>query len=155
MEQQLNFHGKLVQVTLTERATARSREMEHPLLMEIQLYFSCVLVKRVAIYADTPQHGSWQLAQDEFDALLATAQPLSGKLFIRFNTVMTKICPVADYLGPTPVSDFEIARKGAFVPSWLKIDFVGGQWVGDYGWHAAKGGGLSTVQIRGKARRNL
>lgn len=129
--------------------------MQHPMLLEIQVYFSCVLVKRVAIYADTPQHGAWQLADGEFASLLTTAQPLSGKLFIRFNTVMTRSCPVADYLGPPPVSDFEIARKEAFVPSWLKVDFVDGEWEGDYGWHEPTRGGIGTVQIRGEAIRNL
>ncbi|MDH5785085.1 MAG: hypothetical protein OEZ16_05670 [Chromatiales bacterium] len=154
MRQQLSFHGKPIAITLSDAAAAQSQKMSDPLLMEIQIYFSCVLVKRAAIYSATPQKGAWQLGQEEFDALLGSAQSVSGKLLLRFNTVMTKVCPVADYLGPPPVSDFEIVRKEAFVPHWLKIDYVNDEWVGDYGWHESNEPGLSTVQIRGAAIRS-
>ncbi len=151
MQQQLTFHGKPICVTLSETAAAKCREMTSPLLLEIQVYFSCVLVKRVAIYTASPLAGAWQLEEDEFSSLLETAQTISGKLFLRFNTVMTKTCPVSDHLGPPPVSDFEIIRKEAFVPSWLKVNYVNGEWLGDYGWHEINTKGLSTVQIRGDA----
>lgn len=150
MKMSLRFHDKPVAVTLSETAVKRSRELAAPMLLEVQIYFSCVLVKRVAIYSDTPQEGAWQLEQGHFASLLQSAQPVSGKLFVRFNTVMTQTCPVADHPGPPPVSDFEIVRPHAFVPQWMTIEYRDGKWLGDYGWHnTPKGGGISSVQIRG------
>jgi len=153
MQTSLNFHGRAVRVMLTPAAEQRAKALDERVLLEVQIYFSCVLVKRVAIYSDTPQEGAWQLESAEFDALLAKAQPLTERLYVRFNTVMTKICPVGDYLGPPPVSDFKIAREEAYVPRWLRVDYRDGRWYGDYGWYSSREDESNTVQIRGAAVR--
>ena len=67
-----------------------------------RIYFSCLLVKRLAIYSDEPLDGAWQLEAGQFKELLNDSLNVSDKLFIRFNTVMTKMCPVDDYIGPPP-----------------------------------------------------
>lgn len=151
MQKTVMFHGKSVDVTLTPRAAKMCKAVVGQLILEVQVYFSCVLVKRVAIYADAPQDGTWQLEPEQFAALLQQSQPLCDRLSVRFNTVMTTICPVTDYLGPPPVTDFKIHREGAYVPRWLTVDYRDGKWFGDYGWHASSRGDSNTVQIRAGA----
>jgi hypothetical protein len=149
VQKNLLFHEKPVSIVLSKSAEQKSRELEASVLIEVQIYFSCVLVKRVAIYSDTKQEGVWQLDAEHFSSILQQSQQLTDKLYVRFNTVMTKVCPVADYIGAPPVTDFKIHREQAFVPKWLKIDFVDGKWFGDYGWESSDRDDSNTVQIRG------
>ncbi len=145
------FHGRSVDVTLSPEAARMCETITEPLLLEVQIYFSCVLVKRVAIYTATPQDGAWQLEPGQFAALLKESQPLGDKLAVRFNTVMTTICPVSDYLGPPPATDFKIHREGVYDPRWLEIDYRDGKWYGDYGWQSSIRGDSNTVQVRAGA----
>ncbi len=149
MQKTLRFHEKAVSISLSKSAEQRCRELEARILIEIQLYFSCVLVKRVAIYSDTKQDGVWQLDANDFASILEQSQPLHEKLYVRFNTVMTQVCPVSDHVGPPPLSDFKIVRQQAFVPQWLKIDYSNGKWFGDYGWKSSRVDDSNTLQIRG------
>ncbi len=92
--------------------------------------------------------GVWQLDDAEFAALLPQAQKLSGAVYVRFNTVMTRACPVSDYAGPPPVTDFAIKNQATYVPSWLNLDFKQQQWQGEFGWNASKQGQANTKQLR-------
>ena len=154
MKNKLVSHGKSIEVKLTKSALEKTKELDSILLLEIQIYFSCLLVKRLAIYSDEPLDGAWQVESGLFKNLLNDSINLSDKLFIRFNTVMTKICPVDDYIGPPPVTDFKIHRESAFVPYWLIIDFSNGKWVGNYGWSSSSKNQSNTIQIRAGAIRN-
>ena len=80
------------------------------------------------------------------------AEQLTENIYVRFNTVMTKACPVSDYIGPPPVTDFIISNQKPYVPSWLNIDFDKDQWSGEYGWPASKVGQANTKQVRGQAQ---
>ena len=66
---------------------------------------------------------------------------------------MTKNCPVSDYAGPPPVTDFKINNQKPYVPDWLVINFEKGNWLGEYGWSTSKIGQLNTKQVRGNALR--
>ena len=154
MKKQLSFHGKAVDITLSDAATRQSEALASTLLVEIQVYFSCMLGKRLAFYADQPIKGTWQLEPDAFAELLKSAQPLTGNIHVRFNPVMTKACSVSDYIGPPPVTDFEIRNKTPYVPCWLDIDFADGLWSGSYGWHDSDKSYANTRQVRGEALRN-
>ena len=84
--------------------------------------------------------------------MIDDAEQLSENIYIRFNTVMTKACPVSDYAGPPPVTDFIINNQKPYVPSWLTIDFKKGVWSGEYGWPGSKQGQANTKQVRGEAQ---
>ena len=154
MKNKLIFHGKSIEITLSKSALIQTKKLESNVLLEIQIYFSCLLVKRLAIYSDKPLYGAWQVETEEFMSLLNESLNLSDKLFVRFNTVMTKSCPVDDYIGPPPVTDFKIHRESAFVPQWLMIDYNDGRWVGNYGWSSSSKEQSNTIQIRAGAIRN-
>jgi len=151
MQSQLTFHNKAVAITLSKTADKQSQKLGSVLLIEIQIYFSCLLGKRLAFYSEIPLKGTWQLSADEFAVVLKDAQQLSDYVYVRFNTVMTKDCPVGDYIGPPPVTDFTINNQKPYVPNWLNIDFKDGQWTGQYGWNASDKKFANTKQVRGDA----
>jgi hypothetical protein len=153
MLKQLIFHGKEMDVRLTEQAISQSAKLNSKLIIEIQIYFSCLLGKRLAFYADQPMRGTWQVESDEFSSMLGESQLLNENIYLRFNTVMTKSCSVSDYIGPPPVSDFKIKNQKPYVPSWLKLDYQDGQWLGEYGWPVSNQSASNTKQVRGQAKQ--
>jgi hypothetical protein len=152
MRKQLNFHGKPMIVRLSKQAVMQSNKLKHTLLIEIQIYFSCLLGKRLAFYSDTEFNGTWQVDKKTFTSMKEDAEQLTDNIYIRFNTVMTKACPVSDYIGPPPVTDFIISNQKPYVPSWLDIDYHKQVWSGEYGWPASRPGQENTKQIRGQAQ---
>ena len=152
MKKQLKFHGKLMNVELSEHAIKQSENLNDSLLIEIQIYFSCLLGKRLAFYTEAELGGAWQVEKDLFQSMIDEASQLTEKIYVRFNTVMTKACPVSDYIGPPPVTDFTISNQKPYVPSWLNIDYNNDVWSGEYGWPASKDGQANTKQVRGQAQ---
>lgn len=151
MQKHLVFYQKTMTITLSEQAERQSEKLKSTLIVEIQIYFSCLLGKRLAFYTAEPFDGAWQIDQKLFSSMIEDAQQVTEKLFVRFNTVMTKSCPVSDYVGPPPVTDFAIRNQKPYVPSWLNIDYKKGLWFGEYGWPVSKVGQANTKQVRGKA----
>lgn len=154
MQTKLSFHGKQVDTKLSDLADRQSKNINSILLIEIQIYFSCLLGKRLAFYTDQPVDGAWQVDVSQFSSMLDEAQPLTDKVYVRFNTVMTKSCPASDYAGPPPVTDFEIKNQKPYVPDWLMIDFKNNVWTGEFGWSKSKPGQSNTKQVRGEAVRS-
>ncbi len=152
MQKQLSFHDKPIAVKLSRPAILQSEKLESILLIEIQIYFSCLLGKRLAFYTDTELDGAWRVEGELFSSMINDAEQLTDNIYIRFNTVMTKACPVSDYIGPPPVTDFTIKNQKPYVPSWLNIDFSKGEWSGEYGWPSSKTGQGNTKQVRGQAQ---
>jgi len=152
MQKQLTFHGKPVAVKLSPSAIEQSARLESTLLIEIQIYFSCLLGKRLAFYTDKELNGAWLVEKEEFATMVDDAQKLTDNIYVRFNTVMTKACPTSDYVGPPPVTDFTIRNQKPYVPSWLNIDFNNNEWSGEYGWPKSKSGQKNTKQVRGQAQ---
>ena len=154
MQNELLFHGKKMQVLLSDQAQQQSLLLSVTLLIEIQIYFSCLLGKRLAFYSDQPLAGACQVATPAFSTLLDDSQRLTETLFVRFNTVMTANCPVADYDGPPPVTDFHIANKKPYVPDWLNIDYKKGVWCGEYGWASSDRANSNTRQVNSFSKKN-
>jgi len=148
MQKQLIFHTKAVDIKLSKVAIQQNKKLDSILLVEIQIYFSCLLGKRLAFYSERSINGAWQLSAEELSDVLKNAQQLTDHIYVRFNTVMTKSCPVGDYIGPPPVTDFTINNQRPYVPNWLDIDFKNGQWCGQYGWSASDKKFNNTKQVR-------
>ena len=107
-------------VECSDKAMAMANRINAAVVIEIQIYFSCMLGKRLAFYCDAPFLGAYPLTREQFNKVLADSQQLIGNVFVRFNTVATKHCPVADYLGPPPVTDFIVVKKGCLRPDLVK-----------------------------------
>lgn len=110
--------GKPVRIELTRAAQRALAQRREPLLAEMELFFSCLIRKRVR-FASLPADSD--------------AVPAGDNLFVRFHPVMTAVCG-KDYAGDEPpMTDFPIVRQEAFVPHWLAIDCRKGVWQGEFG----------------------
>lgn len=112
-----------LEVRLSERASKALALRPDPLEVEMELFFSCLIRKRVLFIR--PRHPN------------ALDVPLSDtRLRVSFRPVGTKVCMVSDVDEFPDLEDFPISRAEAFTPRWLSIDFKKGAWVGDFGWRA-------------------
>ena len=153
MHKQLSFHGKSMDIKLSKNAASQSQKLDFPLVIEIQIYFSCLLGKRLAFYTDKGLNGTWQVETPLFSTMLDDSEQLTDNVYIRFNVVMTKACPVSDYVGPPPVTDFTISNHKPYVPSWLNLDYKNGLWSGQYGWPSSDRKHMNTKQVRDRPIR--
>ncbi len=110
-----------LEVRCTRRATAQLAAEREPLDFELELYFSCLIRKRVYVRrtarADVTARGR-----------------VNEHVTVSFRPVMTKACAVHDVAGAPDLEPIALVRAGAFVPKWLSIDFSGGGWIGEFGY---------------------
>ncbi|PKM45731.1 MAG: hypothetical protein CVV05_05585 [Gammaproteobacteria bacterium HGW-Gammaproteobacteria-1] len=120
MHTTVNIDDKPVAVELSSAAADALARRDTPLLAEMELLFSCLIRKQVRFI----EGGG---AED--------STPITDGLALRFRPVMTAACHVSD-LGrdAPPLADFPIVNARAFIPRWLRIDYRGGQWHGEFGY---------------------
>lgn len=117
LEKQIKIQGKDVTVLLSKSAEKALASRDKRLVAEMELYFSCLIRKKVR-FKD----------KSEGDLVNVTEQ-----LAVSFRPVMTKTCSI-DYEGnEPPLTDFPIKKPASFIPHWLKIDFKKNDWVGEFG----------------------
>ncbi len=122
MQDRTEISGKQIIISLSNTARNALSQRDTPLTVEMELYFSCLIRKRVRFY-DTAQAGDKAL----------TAQ-LPPHLQLQFRPVMTRTCG-RDYEGDEPpLTDFPIANPTPYVPHWLHIDYRHGEWQGEFGY---------------------
>lgn len=110
--------GKSVRVEWSEAAEKALNKLTTPLLVEMELLFSCLIRKAVRFRQDSQS--------DNF--VFVTPQ-----LKVGFRPVMTKACRISDLGGAeTPLADFPIKKPSAFVPKHLFIDYRRGKWSGEF-----------------------
>lgn len=109
-----------LQLRISSRARQALVARTHPLTVVLELYFSCLIRKRV-IFPE--QAGTDTLAVECDDPNLS----------VHFLPVMSTVCKVSDNQDGPPLSRFPIHHPQAFVPKWLRIDYRGGDWLGEFG----------------------
>lgn len=115
----IEIQGRPVDVSLSDTARQALSRRTSPLHVEMELYFSCLIRKKVRFY-DT---------QKDYNPGVA----LNDRLFVRFRPVMTEHCE-KDYEGTEPpLTDFPIKNSRAYIPHWLNIDYRNGEWQGEFG----------------------
>ncbi len=111
-------------VVLTPAARARLDGRSDMLFVEMELFFSCLVRKRLRLDSE-PLAGAavWRGVGHE-------------RLTAWFHPVMAQHCALQDdsRLEDLPLADFPLARRGAFQPRWLRLDLRDGRFVGDFGW---------------------
>lgn len=116
--------GRRMLVDFT-RAAARARDqLTRPLHVEMELYFSCLVRKRLLFKPLPPQ-------PERRDPLTS----LGGQLHLGFRPVATEHCRIAD-LGDEapPLETMPVKNPARFVPHWIRIDYRKGQWQGEFGY---------------------
>lgn len=119
MEQRIQLLGRDLDVRLSGPAERALRARGTPLHVEMELYFSCLIRKRV--HFDVPPRGD--------TAWIGQALSLS------FRPVMSKGgCSVADTDPEDMLVDLPTGEPRRFVPRWLELDYRKGQWLGEFGY---------------------
>ena len=113
----IDIRGKKMAILYSKRAEKALIKRNTSLIAELQLYFTCVVQKRVIFHDKT-----------ERDTIKA-----NNNLEILYHTVQSDACDPVEFAEKHPVKK-ELQSKGAQAmrPSILKIDFKDGQWIGDF-----------------------
>ena len=116
------LHGRQVEVTLTARAQRAAQALSQPLVVEMELYFSCLVRKQVLFKSlqESP------LPRGQMSAI-------TDLLLLSFRPVVTQYCHMDDLgMAPPPVETMPIQNPGSFVPPKLHLDYRKGQWQGKF-----------------------
>jgi hypothetical protein len=117
----IEIYGKPVKVSVSAAAHTQLASNSEPLLAEMELYFSCLIRKRVLFK---------QLPDNPLSASNIT-EVLPG-LFISFNPVTTKECRIVDNPNGPLLKAMPIEEPARFVPDRIKIHYRSSQWAGEY-----------------------
>ncbi len=108
-----------LQLRVSKSAQAALDRRQYPLLLELELYFSCLVRKRVHVR----------------DALDSEAVVLNDKLSVRFRPVVTQQCAMRDVERDNPpVMDMPAVNPERYFPHWLALDFRHGDWIAEFGY---------------------
>jgi hypothetical protein len=117
MQTTIEILGKPVVIEWSAAANREMQGLPEPLLVEMELYFSCLIRKAVRFGCEA-QAGNFVLA--------------GPQLKIGFRPVMTRACRMSDVEGAPPLEDFPVVKPEAFVPKRLSIDYREGKWSGEF-----------------------
>lgn len=110
-----------VQLRLSDRARTQLAREPAPLDIEMELYFSCLLRKRV-YFRTAPRPDC------------AARASLSAQVSVSFRPVMTRGCSIGEVVGEPEVETLALVRTAAFTPKWLALDYARGAWSGEFGY---------------------
>ncbi len=116
---QIKIGDRELQVVLTQRAQSALDRADQPVHFEMELYFSCLIRKRVNVLS----------APRKQDSLAK----LNNLVSVSFRPVMTKHCRINDIVDEPDVIDFPLQHDSRIVPRWLSLDYSRGAWRGDFG----------------------
>jgi len=109
---------RTVQLEMSAAAEAALARRSTPLVAEMELYFSCLIRKRVR-FPEQPAEG-------------ARCVTVSDHLVVCFRPVMTRACSIREVAGKPDLEAFPIRRPEAFTPKALRLDFCHDQWSGEF-----------------------
>jgi len=115
--------GRTVRLDISERAQRALTQQGGPTTIALELYFSCLIRKRVRVEAGA--------------ATGPLCARISDALSLCFQPVMSRACAIEkDAAGAAhpELIPFPIQRAQAFVPRWLKLDYRRHAFHGEYGY---------------------
>lgn len=106
-----------VPIEWTERAEKKLAQRTTSLIVEMQIYFSCVVKKRVLFYEST--------------GLETTT--VNDKLDVCFRAVESNSCDPVEFASNFPIKHpFESAAAAKMHPKKLSFDYKDGEWSGEF-----------------------
>lgn len=113
----VSINGFPLDIQWTRRADIALQKRDSILVVEMQLYFSCVAKKRVLFDAGEGQE----------------AVTVTDQLAVRFRTVQSADCDPVEFARHFPVEqEFDSAGARSMHPKRLLIDFRKDCWIGEY-----------------------
>jgi hypothetical protein len=115
----VSVNGKPMAVEWTRSAARQLARRAGPLVLELELYFSCLVKKFVHFHDAAPQR-----------ATIA----VTDKLHLFFHTVTSTACTidVAERLGRQPETELDTPATRRFAPKRVLLDFSKGRWQADF-----------------------
>jgi hypothetical protein len=117
--QHLDLGGRALELRLSAAAQRQLTAGGEPPVVEMELYFSCLIRKRVRFPA--APHPD------------ATCVRAGEHMTVCFRPVMTRACAVESVEGSPELEAFPIQRREAFLPKWIELDWRDGAWSGEFG----------------------
>ena len=117
-QSKVRLHNRDLLVEWTEPAQEGLTKRSHPLNIEMQLYFSCVVKKRVLFH----------------DGTGLGALEVNNLINVSFRSVQSAVCSPEEFSRVYPEARELNAVSKKMTPSSLKFDFRGGEWVGEFGY---------------------
>jgi hypothetical protein len=115
--QSARINQRDLHICWTERAEAALKANRQPLIVELQLYFSCVVKKRVLFHQ-----------QADFDTT-----SVNSKLQLAFHPVKSAVCDPREFALSHPVGqNLSQGVAARMVPKCVEIDFRRGEWEGQF-----------------------
>ncbi len=116
-QQVVSLNGQALTVAWTARADREMQSRKQPLMVEMQLLFSCVVKKRVLFEVDCR------------DQMVAVTDALS----VGLSAVASKACSPEEFASHYPEGkDLSGSYAGRLSPGRLEIDFRQGEWKGQF-----------------------
>lgn len=115
----VEINGRQVSVEWTKAAARELARRAQPLVVELELYFSCLVKKFVHFHETAPQ---------------CDTVTVSDKLAVFFRPVTSTACSfeVADRLGRQPEIELDTPNVRKIAPKRVSIDYVRGAWQGNF-----------------------
>lgn len=112
------LNHQTINILLTKRADQALSRLEHNMTIELQLYFSCMLKKRVLFHMQDVGFAS---------------EPISPKLNIAFRSVQSDNCNPEEFAAHHPQKKaLDNPTINSMMPRELCIDYINNTWVGDF-----------------------
>jgi hypothetical protein len=111
------LQGRALELRWSERAERELQRLRQPLVVELQLYFSCVVKKRVLFHR-----------QADF----ATTR-VDERLEIAFRPIASAVCDPDEFARDYPAGrELSQGPAARMVPAVAQIDYRAGQWEGRF-----------------------
>lgn len=112
----ISINGKPVRVECTRSAAARLAERAQPLVLELDLFFSCLVKKQVRVHDAAPAGRDTVRVND--------------RLELYFRAVTSTACSMelAERLGGQPETELDTPVTRRFAPKRVRLDVVKGAW---------------------------
>lgn len=113
----VRINQREVEVKWTARAERELRQLDQGLVVELQLYFSCVVKKRILFHAGS-----------EIDAIR-----VNDRLGLTFQAIASAVCDPREFASSYPQGKNLSGGKAArMVPRTVEIDFRQDGWEGQF-----------------------
>jgi len=111
------FREKNIKVAWTQRAELALSSRATTLIVEMQIYFSCVVKKRVLFH----------------EQLNMECLPITDKISVISRTVQSDTCSAEEFARHYPVKQ-ELTSTAAkrMYPRFLNIDYINEEWLGEF-----------------------
>ncbi len=113
----VHINRREVEITWTRRADTALHRLQQPLIIELQLYFSCVVKKRVLFHR-----------QVDFETIA-----VNGKIEIAFRAISSAVCNPKKFARDYPEGkNLSAGPASRMVPRVVEIDYRNDEWEGQF-----------------------